>query len=119
MVGASYIALECAGFLRALGYEVAVMARSIFLRGFDQVRRLCVGGGRARAWGLGDLGDWGSGLGWAGVGMGGRREWWDWQENGVGDGAGCGTNASERQRQRRGWVKWARRMGFTLESCSL
>ncbi|KAG2431917.1 hypothetical protein HYH02_013136 [Chlamydomonas schloesseri] len=36
VVGASYIALECAGFLRALGFEVAVMARSIFLRGFDQ-----------------------------------------------------------------------------------
>ncbi len=38
VVGASYIALECAGFLHALGFEVAVMARSIFLRGFDQVR---------------------------------------------------------------------------------
>ncbi|KAG2482893.1 hypothetical protein HYH03_018236 [Edaphochlamys debaryana] len=36
VVGASYIALECAGFLHALGFEVAVMARSIFLRGFDQ-----------------------------------------------------------------------------------
>jgi thioredoxin reductase (NADPH) len=36
VVGASYVALECAGFLHALGYETTVMARSIFLRGFDQ-----------------------------------------------------------------------------------
>ena len=36
VVGASYVALECAGFLNALGYETAVMVRSIFLRGFDQ-----------------------------------------------------------------------------------
>merc|ERR1719318_311877 len=36
LVGASYIALECAGFLTGLGYEVTVMVRSIFLRGFDQ-----------------------------------------------------------------------------------
>lgn len=36
VVGASYIALECAGFLTSLGYETIVMARSIFLRGFDQ-----------------------------------------------------------------------------------
>ncbi|GBG90596.1 hypothetical protein CBR_g50939 [Chara braunii] len=35
-VGASYISLECAGFLTGLGYDVTVMARSIFLRGFDQ-----------------------------------------------------------------------------------
>ena len=35
-VGASYIALECAGFLNALGIDVSVMVRSIFLRGFDQ-----------------------------------------------------------------------------------
>eukprot|EP00897_Mesotaenium_endlicherianum_P007763 jgi/Mesen1/7014/ME000365S06155 len=35
-VGASYIALETAGFLSALGCDVTVMARSIFLRGFDQ-----------------------------------------------------------------------------------
>lgn len=35
-VGASYIALETAGFLRGLGFDVSVMARSIFLRGFDQ-----------------------------------------------------------------------------------
>ena len=35
-MGASYIALECAGFLKALGIDVTVMVRSIFLRGFDQ-----------------------------------------------------------------------------------
>jgi len=36
LVGASYIALETAGFLRGLGYDVTVMVRSILLRGFDQ-----------------------------------------------------------------------------------
>lgn len=36
VVGASYIALECAGFLAAFGFDVTVMVRSIFLRGFDQ-----------------------------------------------------------------------------------
>lgn len=36
VVGASYIALECAGFLRGLGYDTTVMVRSILLRGFDQ-----------------------------------------------------------------------------------
>lgn len=36
MVGASYVALECAGFLAGLGFETTVMARSILLRGFDQ-----------------------------------------------------------------------------------
>jgi len=36
LVGASYIALECAGFLAALGLDTSVMVRSIFLRGFDQ-----------------------------------------------------------------------------------
>jgi pyruvate/2-oxoglutarate dehydrogenase complex dihydrolipoamide dehydrogenase (E3) component len=35
VVGASYVALECAGFLRGLGYDVSVMVRSILLRGFD------------------------------------------------------------------------------------
>ena len=35
VVGASYVALECAGFLTALGYDTTVMVRSIFLRGFD------------------------------------------------------------------------------------
>lgn len=35
-VGASYIALECAGFLTELGYDVTVAARSILLRGFDR-----------------------------------------------------------------------------------
>jgi thioredoxin/glutathione reductase (selenoprotein) len=36
IVGASYIALECAGFLKGLGIDVTVMVRSIYLRGFDQ-----------------------------------------------------------------------------------
>jgi thioredoxin reductase (NADPH) len=36
VVGASYIALECAGFLAGLGYDTTVMVRSILLRGFDQ-----------------------------------------------------------------------------------
>lgn len=35
VVGASYIALECAGFLRGFGRDVSVMVRSILLRGFD------------------------------------------------------------------------------------
>ena len=35
VVGASYISLECAGFLNAFGKRVTVMVRSIFLRGFD------------------------------------------------------------------------------------
>lgn len=36
VVGASYVALECAGFLKGLGLDVSVMVRSILLRGFDQ-----------------------------------------------------------------------------------
>lgn len=37
VVGASYVALECAGFLNGLGYDTTVMARSnIFLRRFDR-----------------------------------------------------------------------------------
>lgn len=36
VVGASYIALECGGFLNALGYDTTIMVRSILLRGFDQ-----------------------------------------------------------------------------------
>ncbi|CAJ0958454.1 unnamed protein product [Ranitomeya imitator] len=36
VVGASYVALECAGFLSGLGLDVTVMVRSILLRGFDQ-----------------------------------------------------------------------------------
>lgn len=36
VIGASYVALECAGFLCSLGHEVTVMVRSILLRGFDQ-----------------------------------------------------------------------------------
>lgn len=36
VIGASYIALECGGFLSALGYDTSIMVRSILLRGFDQ-----------------------------------------------------------------------------------
>lgn len=36
LVGASYIALECAGFLKGVGVDATVMVRSILLRGFDQ-----------------------------------------------------------------------------------
>nr|XP_019802873.2 thioredoxin reductase 3 isoform X4 [Tursiops truncatus] len=36
VVGASSVALECAGFLAGLGLEVTVMVRSQLLRGFDQ-----------------------------------------------------------------------------------
>jgi len=36
VIGASYVALECAGFLRGIGNEVDLLVRSIFLRGFDQ-----------------------------------------------------------------------------------
>jgi pyruvate/2-oxoglutarate dehydrogenase complex dihydrolipoamide dehydrogenase (E3) component len=35
-VGASYVSLECAGFLKGVGLDVTVMVRSILLRGFDQ-----------------------------------------------------------------------------------
>ena len=36
MVGASYVALECAGFVHGVGFDTTVMMRSIPLRGFDQ-----------------------------------------------------------------------------------
>lgn len=36
VVGASYVGLECAGFLTGLGLDTTVMMRSIPLRGFDQ-----------------------------------------------------------------------------------
>eukprot|EP00040_Diaphanoeca_grandis_P037548 m.245675 g.245675 ORF g.245675 m.245675 type:complete len:534 (+) comp33838_c1_seq10:214-1815(+) len=35
-VGGGYIALECAGFLRELGFDTSVAVRSILLRGFDR-----------------------------------------------------------------------------------
>lgn len=35
VVGASYISLECAGFLHGIGRHVKIMVRSILLRGFD------------------------------------------------------------------------------------
>lgn len=44
VVGASYVALECAGFLHGLGYPVKVMVRSILLRGFDRDMSERVGG---------------------------------------------------------------------------
>lgn len=43
VVGASYVALECAGFLNGLGNDVTVMVRSILLRGFDQQMAELVG----------------------------------------------------------------------------
>eukprot|EP01138_Halocafeteria_seosinensis_P002358 gb/GECG01002415.1/.p1 GENE.gb/GECG01002415.1/~~gb/GECG01002415.1/.p1 ORF type:complete len:598 (+),score=44.62 gb/GECG01002415.1/:1-1794(+) len=36
VVGGGYIALECAGFLSKLGYDVTILLRSIPLRGFDR-----------------------------------------------------------------------------------
>lgn len=36
VIGASYVALECAGFLVGLGFDTSLMMRSIPLRGFDQ-----------------------------------------------------------------------------------
>ena len=36
VIGASYVALECAGFLAGMGFDTTVMVRSILLRGFDQ-----------------------------------------------------------------------------------
>ena len=35
VVGASYVALECGGFLHGIGQDVTIMVRSILLRGFD------------------------------------------------------------------------------------
>lgn len=35
-VGASYISLECAGFLAGIGHDATVAVRSILLRGFDR-----------------------------------------------------------------------------------
>lgn len=43
VVGAGYIGLECAGFLKGLGYDATVMVRSILLRGFDQQMATMVG----------------------------------------------------------------------------
>jgi len=36
VIGAGYIGLECAGFLKGLGYDATILVRSIVLRGFDQ-----------------------------------------------------------------------------------
>eukprot|EP00735_Rhodelphis_limneticus_P002770 TRINITY_DN1377_c0_g1::TRINITY_DN1377_c0_g1_i1::g.20115::m.20115 TRINITY_DN1377_c0_g1::TRINITY_DN1377_c0_g1_i1::g.20115 ORF type:complete len:539 (-),score=128.16,sp/B9A1H3/TRXR1_EMIHU/62.55/0.0,Pyr_redox_2/PF07992.9/1.3e-35,Pyr_redox_dim/PF02852.17/3.3e-31,Pyr_redox/PF00070.22/5.2,Pyr_redox/PF00070.22/1.3e-12,Pyr_redox_3/PF13738.1/1.2e-08,FAD_binding_2/PF00890.19/9.2e-06,FAD_binding_2/PF00890.19/4.5e+02,FAD_binding_2/PF00890.19/1.5e+02,K_oxygenase/PF13434.1/0.0039,K_oxygenase/PF13434.1/98,GIDA/ len=43
VVGASYVSLECAGFLHGLGYDTTVMVRSILLRGFDQQMAIMAG----------------------------------------------------------------------------
>uniref|UniRef100_A0A4X2LFS6 thioredoxin-disulfide reductase (NADPH) n=2 Tax=Vombatus ursinus TaxID=29139 RepID=A0A4X2LFS6_VOMUR len=42
VVGASYVSLECAGFLTGFGLDATVMMRSIPLRGFDQQMALLV-----------------------------------------------------------------------------
>lgn len=42
-IGASYVSLECAGFLHGLGYDVTVAVRSILLRGFDQEAATAIG----------------------------------------------------------------------------
>ncbi|CAD7969422.1 unnamed protein product [Amoebophrya sp. A25] len=44
VVGASYIALECAGFIASLGFDTTVMVRSILLRGFDRDMADMIGG---------------------------------------------------------------------------
>eukprot|EP00392_Amoebophrya_sp_AT5.2_P001065 g1067.t1 len=44
VVGASYIALECAGFIASLGFDTTVMVRSILLRGFDRDMADRIGG---------------------------------------------------------------------------
>jgi len=44
-IGASYISLECAGFLAGIGLDVTVMVRSILLRGFDKEMANLVGEG--------------------------------------------------------------------------
>lgn len=36
IIGSGYIGLECAGFLKGIGYDATVMVRSVPLRGFDQ-----------------------------------------------------------------------------------
>jgi thioredoxin reductase (NADPH) len=36
VVGASYVALECAGFINSIQGDCTVMVRSILLRGFDR-----------------------------------------------------------------------------------
>lgn len=44
VVGASYVALECAGFLTGMKYDTTVMVRSILLRGFDSEISEKIGG---------------------------------------------------------------------------
>lgn len=52
MVGASYVALECAGFLRGLGFDTSLMARSIFLRGMPLYHHLLLRHSRNDIWSL-------------------------------------------------------------------
>lgn len=48
VVGASYVALECSGFLNGLGFDTTVMVRSILLRGFDHQMAEMVGANMAK-----------------------------------------------------------------------
>ena len=34
VIGASYVALECGGFIKGLGFDTTIMVRSILLRYF-------------------------------------------------------------------------------------
>ena len=43
VIGASYVALECAGFLTSMGYDTTVLVRSILLRGFDEQSAVRIG----------------------------------------------------------------------------
>jgi thioredoxin reductase (NADPH) len=43
VIGASYIALECAGFIAGFGFDTTVMVRSILLRGFDETCAVRIG----------------------------------------------------------------------------
>ena len=36
IIGAGYVALECGGFLTALGCDTTIAVRSVLLRGFDR-----------------------------------------------------------------------------------
>ena len=52
VVGASYIALECGGFLAGLGCDTTILVRSILLRGFDQNIAERIGDNMAEAHGV-------------------------------------------------------------------
>jgi thioredoxin reductase (NADPH) len=40
VIGGSYVALETAGFLAGMGFEVSLMIRSIFLRGKSRKKEI-------------------------------------------------------------------------------